>query len=387
MPCGIKVGSSMHHRLGNHVKVKSYLLQALVLGLMAWFLYQVSMNVKAHMQILNMHLGFDFLWQASRFQIHGAWLAHDPTYSYWYVLMVGLCNTVIMGLLAIFYTTVLSLTLALMQQLGGSLAARMVNGYVGLLRNIPLVIQIMFIYTWLIKTLPPFRDSIIAYGFVLNNRGIHLPWLSFKLHEPVVLIVCACVLLLLLFLPKKNITILRYLSIGLKLVLVCLIGWVLSTTDVSWSLPQLVNRFSYGGGMTIYPEFLALLLGLVLYTSSYGIEIFRAAFLSIPKGQYEAAYAMGLSPLQRFRYVVLPQAIRLIVPPMLNQYLNIIKDTSLGVTIGYPELMGLFAGTVLNQTGHGIEIILITMAVYLVFNVLFSFLIQCYQRRSQTWTI
>lgn len=387
MLCGVVAGLCMHHRLGKQVKLKSYVLQALMLGVFAWLIYQISLNVHAHMQMLNMHLGFDFLWQSSRFQIHGAWLAHDPTYSYWYVLMVGLCNTIIMGLLAIFYTTLLSLVFALIQQMGGTLASRLVNGYVGLLRNIPLVIQIMFIYTWLIKTLPPFRETLIWHGLVLNNRGIHLPWISIQLHDTVTLMMLLCVAWLLFILPKKNTTTLNYLQTGLKFGFVLLVGWLLVTIDLSWSIPQLVNRFSYGGGVTLYPEFLALLMGLVLYTSSYGIEIFRAGFLSIPKGQYEAACALGLTPLQRFRYVILPQSVRLIVPPMLNQYLNIIKDTSLGVTIGYPELMGLFAGTVLNQTGHGIEIILITMGVYLAFNLLFSLLIQCYQRRSQKWSI
>jgi general L-amino acid transport system permease protein len=260
-------------------------------------------------------------------------------------------------------------------------------------RNVPLLLQLLFWYNAVLGPLPQPRDSIeMGAGFFLNSRGLFMPrplvagdvW---AMGVALVIGIVGAVVFRRWAKRQQEQTGRQYpvfiVSLALVLGLPVLVWLVLAragANPISFEWPE-KGTFNLRGGMQILPEFVALLVGLVTYTAAFTAEVVRAGILAVSKGQTEAAASLGLKPGQTLRLVVIPQAMRVIIPPLTSQYLNLTKNSSLAVAIGYPDLVQVFMGTVLNQTGQAIEVVVITMGVYLTISLLTSFVMNVYNRR------
>jgi len=266
------------------------------------------------------------------------------------------------------------------------LLAHLAAGYVQLVRNVPLLLQLLFWYNAVLKTLPAFRDSLALWGGgYLNNRGLYLPAPDLNGNGQLILaafglgVVGAIVLAMLVRRQRLGLGVAAGAAIALILGLP-FAAFVASGATLSFEFPEM-SRFNLRGGLEIQPEFVALVTGLVIYTGAFIAETVRAGLLAVPRGQTEAAQSLGLSRVMTLRQVIVPQAMRVIIPPLTNQYLNLTKNSTLAVAIGYPDLVQIFTGTVLNQTSQAVEIVAITMAVYLTISLATALLMNLYNAR------
>ena len=304
------------------------LLIVLLMCVLAWLLT----NTLNNMQARGIRSGFDFLWDNAGFDIGESLISYDATQSYWKAFLVGLLNTLRVSLVGIVGCTLLGTLIGVGRLSSNALARGLCYAYTELFRNIPLLLQLFMWYVLLVEWMPdsdaPRHWADLAF---LSKSGLTLPWLS-------------------------------------------------SADGIwHWDIP-LWQDGNVTGGASLSPEFVALTWGLTLYTASFVAEVVRAGLLSVPRGQTEAAQSIGLSPAMTLRLVVLPQAMRLIVPPMTNQYLNLIKNSSLAVAIGYPDLVNI-SNTALNQTGRAVECIALVMVVYLTLSLLTAAAMNAYNHR------
>jgi general L-amino acid transport system permease protein len=302
------------------------------------------------------------------------------------VFLVGLLNTLLVSVIGIFFATVIGFVVALGRLSPNWLLARIAGGYVELIRNLPPLFQILFWYKAVLSALPNPRQSYSIFDFAFfSNRGLVIPkaiasaGLEPFLIAAAIAIVAAFVLRRYahkeLFEKGRKITIWPYVIgviIGLPLLAMLVFG-----KPFTLEFPEL-KGFNFAGGSRVIPEFVALTLALSTYTAAFIAEIVRAGIMSVHKGQMEAGSSLGLSRGQTLRMIVVPQAMRVILPPLTNQYLNLTKNSSLAVAIGYPDLVSVFAGTALSQTGQAIEIISITMGVYLLISLITSAIMSFY---------
>ena len=363
-------------------QIKSFALKAaLVIStviIILWF----SNNVAENMAILGLKPGFDFLTRNTHFDVtSGFWQISRDDLNY-QTIYAGLTNTIIVSIIGIILSTLLGFTVALMGLSDNWLMKKTTSSFVETFRNIPLVAQILFWYNTMLFSLPKIHQSInIADKFFLNNRGFYLP----KITPSLSLILLIGSFTIIFYLQKKvRLKYGYYLIMGLLIFIFYIIPTLTSTKWFYYSYPS-ISGFNFAGGSHLAPEFSALLVGLTLYTSAYTAEAIRSGLQSVPKGQYEASLSLGLSYWTTLKKVIVPQAIPVIIPPLLNQYLNLTKNSSLGIVVAYPEIMAMFAGTVLNQTGNAIEIISITMAIYLTISLLMSMLINYVNGRYKSW--
>jgi general L-amino acid transport system permease protein len=367
-------------------KVRSALYQlALVLAL-GWLGYQFALNAAANLGARNIASGLGFFHNTAGFGINLSLIAYDETDSYGRAFLVGLLNTLLVSGTGIVLATLLGFTVGIGRLSSNWLVARIAGGYVEVIRNLPLLFQILFWYLAVLGTLPGPRQSLSIFGTVfINNRGFVMP--ALRLAEGSVYVGAAlglgvlATIVLGLWAKRLRERTGRKISIlwrGAALIVgLPLATFVAAGLPIEVELPR-IQGFNFVGGMRIIPEFLALLVALTTYTASFIAEIVRAGILAVPRGQTEAGLALGLRRGQLLRLILLPQALRIIVPPLTNQYLNLTKNSSLAVAIGYPDLFAVFAGTTLNQTGQAIEIIAITMAVYLSLSLATSVLMNWY---------
>jgi len=302
------------------------------------------------------------------------------------VFLVGLLNTLLVSIIGIFFATVIGFLVALGRLSPNWLLSRISGGYVELVRNLPPLFQILFWYLAVLSALPNPRQSISLFGsFFLSNRGFVVPKpVAHAGLEPFALAILVAVVASVLlqryarrqlFERGRVVKIWPYvlgLLIGLPLVTALLFG-----APVTFEIPEL-KGFNFSGGSRIIPEFVALTIALSTYTAAFIAEIVRAGIQSVHKGQMEAGSSLGLQRGSVLRLIVVPQAMRVILPPLTNQYLNLTKNSSLAVAIGYPDLFSVFAGTTLSQTGQAIEIIAITMGVYLLISLVTSAIMSFY---------
>jgi general L-amino acid transport system permease protein len=268
------------------------------------------------------------------------------------------------------------------------LVERLASGYVELIRNVPLLLQLLFWYNAVLKALPDFANGFaIPGGFLLNNRGLYVPrpvgidgW-----HVAGVIALAVALGFAFNTLAARSAGPLRVLGLRFIATLLIVVGipvlaLLAMGAPLAFEYPE-AGRFNVRGGVEILPEFVALLVGLVIYTAAFIAEVVRAGLMSVSRGQTEAAQALALGRFQTLRYITMPQAMRVIIPPLTNQYLNLTKNSSLAVAIGYPDLVQIFTGTVLNITGQAIEVVVITMAVYLSISLITSFAMNLYNAR------
>ncbi len=388
------VGSETHRASGKRAllsdeRVRGVILQILVAAAVLAFAAFVIHNTVVNLQRLGISTGFRFWNQTAGFDIAQTLIPYEMTSTYGRAFWVGLVNTLVVSAVGIVLATLIGFIVGVARLSRNWLIAKLAAAYVDLLRNIPLLLQILFWYFGVLATLPGVRQSLsFGEAVFLSNRGLYAPAL---VAEPGFGWVVAAFVLGL----AGAVGIARWakrrqdrtgeqfpifrVAVGLLLGPPLLVALV-TGLPWSWEYPEL-RGFNFSGGIRMLPEFVALLLALTLYTAAFIAEIVRAGIQSVSRGQTEAAYALGLRPRQTTRLIIIPQALRVIVPPLTSQYLNLTKNSSLAVAIGYPDLVSVFTGTVLNQTGQAVEVIAITMLVYLTISLLISMFMNWYNRR------
>jgi general L-amino acid transport system permease protein len=373
----------------NDPRVRSVIYQVItLLAVVAFFAY-IAHNTVTNLQRQGIASGFGFLNTTAGFDIGFTLIEYSAVSTYGRAFWVGLLNTLVVAGFGVVLATLLGFVIGIARLSGNWLVARLSTVYIEVIRNIPLLLQLLFWYFAVLQTLPQPRDSLEVGGAIfLSNRGLAVPRPIFEEGLDAVLLAFAAAVVGAIVLgrwarrrheatgqPFPTISVSIALLLGLPL-----LAFFLSGTPVEFEYPEM-GRFQLQGGLTLVPEFVALLLGLTMYTAAFIAEVVRAGILSVNRGQLEAAGALGLRPSQTLRLVVIPQALRVIIPPLTSQYLNLTKNSSLAVAIGYPDLVAVFAGTVLNQTGQAVECITITMLVYLTLSLTISLFMNWYNRR------
>jgi general L-amino acid transport system permease protein len=351
-------------------------LLLLVVGLvLAWFASNVAENLARR----NMGVDFQFLAQPAGFDIPFRILPWQLTDSYAWALVVSFANTLLVASMAILAATSLGLALGLMRLSSNPLGRGVSRAVMELIRNTPQLTQIVFWYFAVLQALPQARNSVRPVeGMFLNVRGLFMPAPD---PGPATLPLLGVALLAMLLAPRLRHA---FTARGIPLWLAYLPALLLLAASwfsvASWEAPEL-RGFNFRGGWRIPPELLALWLGLFVYGAGFIAEIVRESILGVHRGQAEAARSLGLSPWRTMSLVVLPQATRAAIPPLVSQYLNIIKSSSLGAAIAYPEVVQIFARTVLNQSGRAIEVMTIVLGVFLVVNLLVSYVLNAWNAR------
>jgi general L-amino acid transport system permease protein len=370
-------------------QVRAWALQALLLAAVLGFIAYIFDNALDNLARQGIASGFGFLDEPAGFGINVTLIQYSEASSYGRAFLVGLLNTLLVSALGIVFATLLGFLIGIARLSPNWLIRQWAAVYIETIRNIPLLLQIFFWYFAVLRPLPHPRNSIDVLGMVfLSNRGLVVPKPLFEpgfgwLAAALVIALIACVVLLRWARRRRERTGRRQRVWPWALAL--LLGppglvLLLAGVPVGWDVPEL-GRFNFRGGMVLTPEFVALLAALSIYTAAFVAEIVRAGIQSVSHGQREAAYSLGLPPSLTLRKVILPQAMRVIIPPLTNQYLNLTKNSSLAAAIAYPDLVSVFAGTVLNQTGQAVEVIGITMAVYLAISLSIAAAMNVYNRR------
>ncbi|CAC9653296.1 amino acid ABC transporter permease [bacterium endosymbiont of Bathymodiolus sp. 5 South] len=367
----------------NNNQIRAFLFQVIILVLIVSFFYNAVGNLLNNIESRGIHTGFDFLGVESGFDIAEHLIDYSSTSSNLRVFYVGLINTIVVSVVGIIFASIIGLVIGIARLSNNWLIAKLAGGYIELFRNIPILLQILFWYNLVLVSFPSPKQSFELFGSVfVNLRGIYLP--KPIVTEGFIWVMVALVLgIALRALVKRHFNrvhdesgvetnTLAY-SLLLLLVLPVMVYLILGSPMV-FDYPVL-KGFNFKGGMSLSPEFLSLAFALSIYTATYIAEAIRSGIESVSKGQKEAALAMGLTPRQSLRLVVLPQALKLAIPPIINQYLNLTKNSSLAAAIGYSELVSVFAGTMLNQVGQALEIIFMTMMVYLAISLMISLIL------------
>ncbi len=372
----------------NDPRVRSVFFQIVAVLAVVWFGYTLFQNTITNMESRGIRTGFDFLDRTAGFGIIMSLIEYDESMTYGRTFLVGLANTLLVSGLGILFATVVGFIVGIARLSTNWLVAKVALAYIEIFRNVPLLLQIFFWYFAVLGALPAPRQAINLGDLVfMSNRGIMIPAPVFEPGSGLMGFALILALVFIFFLARwarrrqaATGQIFPVLPIALVLIpgLPLLAYWLMGS-PVSWSIPEL-GGFRFRGGITAIPELGALLLALTLYTASFIAEIVRSGITSVSHGQTEAASALGLPGRRILRLVVIPQALRVIIPPLTSQYLNLTKNSSLAVAIGYPDLVNVFMGTTLNQTGRAVEIVAMTMAVYLFISLAISLLMNIYNR-------
>jgi len=294
-----------------------------VVGIGAWLVGNLGDALRRQ----NIPVGFDFWNTRAGFDISDRLIAYTADSNYWQAFLVGLVNTLFVSAIGVVLATLLGLLLGVGQLSSNFVISRLARGYTELMRNVPLLVFLIFWYRGIFFNLPRISEAASIGPILISNRGVALPWL----------------------------------------------------VDGVLSLPVVTGR-AFVGGLVVSPELSAIISGLTLYTAAFIAEIVRSGVLAIPRGQFEASRALGLAPLQALRLVILPQALRVIIPPLTSQYLNLIKNSSLATAVGYPDLWSA-STIIINQTGRAVEMISIVLLVYLSISLVTSLLMNWYNQR------
>jgi len=379
----------LQRALGGSAGWSGFVVQILFVAVLAWLAYEIVANARANLQAQRITAGFGFLANTAGFDINQSLISYTGSDTYGRVFVIGLLNTLLVSAIGIFFATIIGFLVALGRLSPNWLLSRIAGGYVELVRNLPLLFQMLFWYLAVLAALPNPRQSVSIFdSFFLNNRGLVIPrpigTAGFEPFVAALLIAIVASILLSrysrrqLFQSGRVIKVWPYvlgLLIGLPLLSSLIFG-----LPVLFEIPVL-KGFNFSGGSRVIPELVALAVALSTYTAAFIAEIVRAGILSVHKGQMEAGSSLGLQRGSVLRLIVIPQAMRVILPPLTSQYLNVTKNSSLAVAIGYPDLVSVFAGTTLSQTGQAIEIVGITMGVYLLISLVTSAIMNFYSWR------
>ncbi|HLV28427.1 MAG TPA: amino acid ABC transporter permease [Burkholderiaceae bacterium] len=366
---------------------RALLYQVIVIGLVGLGVWYLVSNTLYNLSVRNISTGFGFLQREAGFAIGESPVEYSPADTYSRAIWVGLLNTLRVSVVGIVLATLLGTLIGIARLSKNWLVSGVASVYVEVMRNIPLLLQLFFWYAIITENMPGPRQALEPLpGVFLSNRGLKLPslqgdaldWIVGGLGLAIVLIILVAHWARKRQAATGQIFPLGSVSVALLLALP-LAGWMAGGAELAVELPQL-KGFNFVGGITLSPEFSALLLGLVIYTSAFVAEVVRSGIQAVGQGQWEAANALGLPRARALRLVILPQALRVIIPPMTSQYLNLTKNSSLAVAIGYPDIVSV-VNTTLNQTGQAIEGILIIMAAYLTVSLSISIFMNWYNKR------
>lgn len=373
----------------NNPQTRAIAFQVIALVVTVAFGLYIFENTQANLRRLGIASGFGFLSSSSGFDIIQSLIPYSATSSYGQVFWVALLNTLLVSALGIVLATLLGFVIGVARLSRNWLISRLALVYIETFRNIPLLLQIFFWYFAVLRAMPSPRQSLsLGDAVFVNIRGLYVPAPQFLdgFGWVVVAFGIAAVAAWLVARWAR----LRQMATGqpfpaLSVSLALLLGLPLLTfwlagSPLTWQVPEL-QGFNFQGGWVVIPEMASLLLALTIYTAAFIAEIVRAGIQAVSHGQTEASLSLGLNAGMTLRLIILPQALRVIIPPLTNQYLNLTKNSSLAAAIGYPDLVSSFAGTTLNQTGQAIECIAITMAVYLTISLLISLGMNWYNRR------
>jgi general L-amino acid transport system permease protein len=373
----------------NDPVIRGIIYQVVVAGLIVAFIIWLVGNTAANLAAQNKTTGFDFLWKSAGFDISFTLFPWSRSSYYWEAFLVGISNTILIAIVGIIFATIIGFTVGIARLSSNFLISALATVYIETIRNIPLLLQLFFWYFAVLKAMPAVKDSLkFPFDIFINQRGIFVPnpipspsvtwvWLAF--------FVSIAIAFGIRYWAKKRLEATgqrfpAFLASIAVIVVVTALVWIATGTTVTFD-PPVLNRFNFNGGLDLPPEFVALLFGLTIYTAAFIAETVRGGILAVSHGQTEAAQSLGLKEGDRLRLVIVPQAMRVIVPPLTSQYLNLTKNSSLGAAIGYPELFNVWGGTALNQTGRAIECVAMVMAVYLTFSLLTSAIMNWYNAR------
>jgi len=355
-------------------------------------LWYIGSNTMTNIEQRGIRTGFDFLNSTAGFSIDETPIEFSSTDTHGRVFLVGLSNTLIITFFGIILSTILGLIIGVLRLSNNWIIKKLAATYIDIFRNIPILLQILFWYNVVLSALPSPKQSIDFLGSIfINNRGLYIPTPELNSTTISVLLGLAATVVGAIFLNKwankrqektgQDFPVV--LAVLGAIIIVPIIAYFIGGANFNFDYPKL-GGFNFSGGKAISPEFLALTFALVIYTATFIAEAVRSGIEAVSKGQKEAAASIGLSSYQALKLVVLPQAIRIAIPPVINQYLNLAKNSSLAAAIGYPEIVTVFAGTSLNQTGQAIEILAITMLVYLTISLVVSAILNWFNHKMKT---
>jgi general L-amino acid transport system permease protein len=369
--------------------VRGLLYQVIALGLIALAVWFLAHNTMENMRVRGIQSGFDFLKQPAGFDIGEMPVAYDALDPYWKAFGIGVLNTLRVAIIGIVLTTLIGTLVGIGRFSPNALVRGLCYGYVELFRNVPILLQLLMWYLLLTEWLPDPGEPLSAFGvFFLSKGGFSFPvpvWGEAQAYAGIGIVLGALVgwgwsRWVRVHFDRTG----RRFPVALPaLALIvggAVAGWAAGGAPNAWNLP-VAGDVAVDGGSALTPEFLSVLFGLVFYTAAFVAEVVRAGIQSVPRGQVEAANAIGLSRGQQMRLVVLPQALRVIIPPITNQYLNLTKNSSLAVAIGYPDVVSI-SNTAINQTGRAVECIAIIMLVYLTTSLATSAIMNWYNKRA-----
>ncbi len=368
--------------------VQGTFYQAITLSLVILGVYYIVQNTAENMMARGLASGFQFLGVESQFDIGMTLIEYSPTSTYFDAFIVGLLNTLLVAGIGIFFATIVGFAFGIMRLSSNWLIAKIAETYIEVIRNIPLLLQIFFWYFAVLRALPKPKQSIeFMDSIFLNNRGLFLPDPNFGEGSSIIfsLFWITIVISIIIFVWSKrrqNRTGITFPAFYVSIALVLGVFFAALTATgfpVSFDIPEL-KGFNYKGGTRLIPELVALTFALSMYTAAFIAEVVRAGIMAVSKGQTEAARSVGLKEGLVLRLIIIPQALRVIVPPLTNQYLNLTKNSSLAAAIAYPDLVLVFAGTALMQTGQAIEIIGMVMGVYLFLSLFTSIIMNLFNR-------
>jgi general L-amino acid transport system permease protein len=375
------------------MKFKKILPQFLTLLFIVLIFGFFTINAQVNMDNRGIEFGFGFLTQEASFDIQFSLIDYDGSRSYARAYLVGLLNTLLVSFIGIILCTILGVIIGIARLSPNYLINKTASFYVEFFRNVPLLLQIFFWYFAALRALPMPEDAPLIFGSsFMTIKGFYTIapiWNNFDVFFIALIIAIIAIFFFNKFAKKKQEHEGKQypkflISIGI-FIIIPMLSFVLGGVDISWSFPELkqlaATSYTYEGGLGIPPELIALTLALTLYTATFIAENVRAGIQGIGKGQKEAAASIGLTPSQVLKLVIMPQALRIIIPPTTNQYLNLTKNSSLAAAIAYPDLVLVFAGTAMMQTGRAIEIVGITMATYLTISLVISMFMNWYNKR------
>jgi len=384
--------SNFKNLLIKNCQWQNFLPQFLLLFFFFLLIFYFTTNAQVNLQARNITSGFDFLGTNSGFDVQFSLIPYDGSYSFGRAYLVGLLNTLLVSFFGIIFASILGFIIGISRLSENLLLSKLSHFYVELFRNLPLILQIFFWYFVVLRNLPTTEKSLILLDFlIINVQGFYFPKFIFTNFQFIIYGIIFAILTIFLLKYYSNKMFYnsgKYLPVFklslIFLILFPLVFSLLGNVGLTFEQAKLIQNFgifNYVGGVKLVPEFLALLFALSLYTSTFIAENVRAGILSISKGQKEAAKSLGFNNSLSLKLIVIPQALRVIIPPTTNQYLNLVKNSSLAAGIGYPDLTSVFAGTSLSQTGKAIEIIFIVMMTYLSISLFISLILNWYNKK------
>ncbi|OQK57970.1 amino acid ABC transporter permease [Vibrio vulnificus] len=386
---GVSAKPSSSTNLFYNPTFRSVVFQVIAILALVFFFYTIVNNALTNLNARGIATGFDFLSQEAGFGIGLTLIEYDETFSYGRTFVIGLLNTALVSFLGIILATLLGFVIGIARLSSNWLVSRFAAIYIEIFRNIPLLLQIFFWYFAVLQALPSPRQSIsLGEAIFLNVRGLFFPKPVFEAGSAFIFAALFAGIIATIFIGvwarnKQKLTgqqtPMGRIALALIVGLPALVYFV-SGMPVSAEYPAL-KGFNYQGGISIIPELAALLVALSIYTAAFIAEIVRSGINAVSHGQTEAAMSLGLPRTRTLKLIIIPQALRIIIPPLTSQYLNLTKNSSLAMAIGYPDLVSVFAGTTLNQTGQAIEIIAMTMGVYLTLSLVTSALMNIYNKK------